>query len=196
MTDPAGQRKHVRQVIVHATEEYLAISAFLAAFFLALTTYRTVLLAEYQIPYVRYGYAVVEALILGKVILIGEVIGVGRRFQDLPLMVSTLGKTFSFSLLVALFSMLEHLVEALVHREPLAKAFPALAGRPGADILANVIVTLVAFIPLFAFREIGRVLGEGKLHALFFRRRPPSGAGSGVGSLYGDRPVAHDEKSG
>jgi hypothetical protein len=32
-------------------------------------------------------------------------------------------------------------------------------------------VIFVAFVPFFAFRELGRVLGEGKIWALFFRRR-------------------------
>ncbi|MBP1598046.1 MAG: hypothetical protein H6Q05_3423 [Acidobacteria bacterium] len=32
-------------------------------------------------------------------------------------------------------------------------------------------VTFDAFIPFFAFRELGRVLGEGKIRTLFFRKR-------------------------
>jgi len=178
MPEAADRKSHIRQVVVHETEEFLAISAFLAAFFIALTTYRTVLLAEYQVAYVRYGYAIVEALILGKVILIGEAIGIGRRFHDQPLMISTLWKTFTFGIFVALFAILEHLVESWIHGESLASAFPALAGKTGLDLLARVIVTLVAFIPLFAFRETGRVLGEGKLFELFFKRRPPTTVGS------------------
>jgi hypothetical protein len=36
----------------------------------------------------------------------------------------------------------------------------------------------VAFVPFFAFRELGRVLGEGKLVELFFRK--PGGRAAGT----------------
>lgn len=36
-----------------------------------------------------------------------------------------------------------------------------------AEMTARSIIVLCAFIPLFAFREVSRVLGPGKLQALF-----------------------------
>ena len=44
-------------------------------------------------------------------------------------------------------------------------------GRGPNELLANVLVMFVAFIPFFAFKELGRVLGEGRVWELFFRRR-------------------------
>ena len=152
----------------------MRISAYLAAFFLALTTYRKLLLAEYDIGYFEYGYAIVEALVMGKVILIGEALGLGQRFDERPLAISTLWKTLAFGVFVALFSVLEHSVDALAHGRSLATAVYHLAGKQGYELLARVIVTLVALAPLFAFLETGRIPGEGKLNDLFFRRRPPS----------------------
>jgi hypothetical protein len=38
-------------------------------------------------------------------------------------------------------------------------------------LLANVLVMFVAFIPFFAFKELGRVLRKGRVWELFFRRR-------------------------
>ena len=43
------------------------------------------------------------------------------------------------------------------------KGFPVM--------LANSLVVLAAFIPFFAVKELGRVLGRDKIAALFFRRR-------------------------
>ena len=37
--------------------------------------------------------------------------------------------------------------------------------------ITGCLVIFVAFIPFFAFRELGRVLGEGKIRTLFFRKR-------------------------
>jgi len=38
-------------------------------------------------------------------------------------------------------------------------------------LLARCLITFVAFIPFFAFKELGRVLGEDKIRTLFFRGR-------------------------
>ena len=46
------------------------------------------------------------------------------------------------------------------------------------EILANGLVVISAFVPFFAIKELGRLLGREKLRALFFRRRV--GAGSGL----------------
>jgi hypothetical protein len=35
----------------------------------------------------------------------------------------------------------------------------------------TVLIVFVAFIPFFAFKELGRVLGEDKIWTLFFRKR-------------------------
>jgi hypothetical protein len=44
-------------------------------------------------------------------------------------------------------------------------------GKGSHELLAGCLVIFVAFIPFFAFRELGRALGQQKIRALFFRRR-------------------------
>ena len=41
----------------------------------------------------------------------------------------------------------------------------------GSQSLARCLITFVAFIPFFAFKELGRVLGEDKIRTLFCRGR-------------------------
>jgi hypothetical protein len=38
-------------------------------------------------------------------------------------------------------------------------------------LLANSIIVFVAFIPFFGIKELGRVVGQDRIRALFFRRR-------------------------
>jgi len=49
--------------------------------------------------------------------------------------------------------------------------------RTGYEILANGLVMISAFVPFFAIKELGRVLGREKFRALFFRRRAATGSG-------------------
>ena len=45
------------------------VFVYLAVFLGAFSTYRRLLLAQYQISYFHYGYTVIEALVLAKVIV-------------------------------------------------------------------------------------------------------------------------------
>ena len=164
----------LKQKVAHEARELLAITAFLASFLVSITTYRRLLLAEYHVGYFEYGYAVVESFVLAKVILIGQAMGLGERFQDKPLVYSTLHNTLVFGLLVAVFTLLEHFAGALVHGRPLADALPELAGDRGYEMLSRVVMMLIAFVPLFAIRSVARALGEGKLSDLFFRSGAPA----------------------
>ncbi len=70
--------------ITHELIEYAINVAYLALVFAAFTVYRRLLLAAHDITYTNYGVAVFEALILGKVIMIGGVFRLGRCLEDDP----------------------------------------------------------------------------------------------------------------
>jgi hypothetical protein len=158
----------LRERFIHEMKQYLVMVIFLFFFFGAFTAYRRLLLASYEIDYVDYGWALIKALVLGKVILIGELLHVGERFEQRPLIVSTFWKTFMFGLLIVAFAILERLVGSWIHHRPLSEEFN-FTGPDGYELLARIPLQIVALVPLFAFRELGRVLGEERLEALFLR---------------------------
>ena len=65
----------------------------------------------------EYGTAVINALILSKIVLIGEYLRVGERQEHRPLIYSTLYRSFLFTCLVAVFHLLEDAIKGLVHGE-------------------------------------------------------------------------------
>jgi hypothetical protein len=154
--------------------EYGINVIYLGLVFAAFTWYRRLILAEYHITYLHYGISVIEALILAKVIMLGDILGLGRKLKDKPLIFSTLYQSFVFSLWVIAFGVLEHTLVGLLHGEGLAGGLYALTSEGGYELLARGLVMFFAFIPFFAFRELERVLGEGTIRTMFFRRRPPA----------------------
>ena len=160
-----------KQRIAHEMLEYWINFVYLAIFFAVFTWYRRLILAEYRITYLHYGTAVIEALIMAKVILLGDALSVGRKFEDQPLIVPALYKAVLFSLFVGLFAVLEHTIGGLLHGKGLAGGFHEIMSEGKDELLARCLLTFFAFIPFFAFRELGRVMGNGKLRALFFHHR-------------------------
>ena len=167
MPPDSAKRAHLRQRLVEEMERYIVTVLFLSAFFVSFTTYRRLVLAEYHIGTFEYGWAVIKALILAKVILIGEALHVGEKaVRDRPLLLTIFWKTLAFGVFIALFVVIEHSVAAAIHHRPLAAEFQ-FGGAQGDELLARLQLEIVALVPFFAFRELGRVLGEKELNALF-----------------------------
>jgi Na+/alanine symporter len=160
-----------KQRIFHEMFEYWMNFFYLTLMFAAFTQYRRLVLAAHDIIYTNYWIAVIEAAVLAKVIMIGGVLRLGRGLEKKSLLYSTLYKTFVFSLFVAVFKLIEHMIKGLWKGNGLTQSLADYFGRGPHELLANVLVVFVAFIPFFAFKELGRVLGEGRVWDLFFRRR-------------------------
>jgi hypothetical protein len=150
---------------------FWAIAIYLALMFSAFLTYRRLTLSESGITYLHYGAGIIEALILAKVILIGRALKLGKRFEHEPLIETVLLKSLMFGALVAVFSVIEHVIEGLVHHETWDAIAHHLFSAGRDEILAKTLMMMVTFVPFFAFWETDRVLGEGRLFALFFRKR-------------------------
>jgi len=178
MSGKDAKKGDLKKKIVHEVVEYWINVTYLTLVFAAFTQYRRFLLAAHDITYTNYGFAVIEALILAKVIMIGDVVRLGRGLERKPLIYPTLYKTVVFTLFVAVFTLIEHGIKGLWKGEGFTSGVVDFFGKGSNEILANSIVVFVAFIPFFAIKELGRVLGEDKIRALFFRRRADQGSGN------------------
>ncbi len=161
----------LKEKAVRELKVYWIVSLFLAFVFCAFTLYRRLILTEFGITYTHYGAGLIEALIIAKVILIGQAFGLGKRLENGPLIVAALFKAVLYGALVAVFAVLEHLIEGFAHGKDWESIVRGLLGLGKDEILARTLMVIVTFIPFFAFWETNRVLGEGRLYALFFQRR-------------------------
>ena len=158
------------QKIVHEMIEYGINVAYLFLFFGVFIIYQRLILAQYRIGYEDYGITLIKALVLGKVIMIGDMLRLGRRLEHKPLIYPTLYKTVVFTVWVLLFSILEATVKGLFHGKWFAGAMEELVGGRQYELLAHCLIVFLAFIPFFAFRELERNLGKGRIGDLFFGR--------------------------
>jgi hypothetical protein len=119
----------------------------------------------------KVGFAFINAMVIGKVILIAQAFHFGEKFKDEPLVYPILFKSVLFSVLVVCFNIAEEVLVGLFHHKTVAESMPALGGGGIEGILLSVFMMFVALIPFFAFIEVGRVLGENELASMLFRRR-------------------------
>jgi len=120
-----SQQTSLKQKAVHEAKEITYVFLYLAAFFRALATYSMLLLEKFEISYFTYGAALLNALIITKIILIGEAVHFGKKHEAKPLFYSCVYKAFVYGVLVFAF----HIVEEVIKRLIMEKRFLGRSAR-------------------------------------------------------------------
>lgn len=150
--------------------EFLGISLYLWLVFAVLLLYKSVILNEH-IGYVAHGLALLNALALGKVMLVAQGLHFAETYKEEPLIYGTLFKSAAFALLLGFFKILEEGLIGWYHGIPFPESVIGVGGGTLRGILIIVLVLAVLLIPFFGIGELRQVLGEGKLGKLFFSSR-------------------------
>jgi hypothetical protein len=156
-----------KEKIAHEVVEFLIVFLFIAPIVLTLATQRIFLGTSESALFV-YGAALLNALMLSKIVLTGEFLGLGKSSENRQLIVPTLYKSVAFSLLYAVSLGLESTVHGLLHGRDVVTALGAAFVTDRGEILIRVLMTVFAAVPFFALREVRRMLGVGAFRALFF----------------------------
>ncbi|MBL9175541.1 MAG: hypothetical protein JNL10_18510 [Verrucomicrobiales bacterium] len=170
-TNGETPQKSWRTVLRHELTEYLFNFAFLSFFLIAFSWYRRLLLDSYHISNAVYWAPVISSAILAKVLMIGEALRMGRGLRTWPLIIPTIYRTVVFSVLVVVFSVLEHMAGAWIHGKKAADGLAELTSTGWQGLLAWYVLVIIAFLPFFALKEIETVFGTEKVRGLFFRRQ-------------------------
>ncbi|MCX6139285.1 MAG: hypothetical protein NTX15_00360 [Candidatus Kapabacteria bacterium] len=158
------------KAVVREFKDMVGIFVYLFFIFSAFITYRHLVMAELGVEYNEIGFALIKALVFAKVILIIKFLTLVKQFDDKPLVVPVAYKTFLFTLLSAVFIILEHIVRGLINGLDVAGAFHEILSIGTNELLSRVLVFVFALIPYFIMNEVSRVVGKGKVLSWFFRR--------------------------
>ncbi len=166
------KKKSWKQKILRELRNYWLLVLYMAIFFGLFTSYRRLLLAHHGIGYEDYGISVIRALVLAKVVLVADALHLGWGFEEKPLIVPTLYKTFLFTVCMAVFDIAEALVRGLIGGLGPMRAVDQLMTRFNYEWLSRALVVFFAFIPLFAVRELRRVMGADVIDIFFGGDQP------------------------
>ena len=155
----------------------LIITAYLGILFCVFLSYQRLISRELGVTVFHYGAALIEALVIAKVILIGKAMGLGKKGSPGSLFFASLRAALVYGLLIALFAVLEHVVGGLIHGKGFVGGLRELSGEGLYEILARALVLTVALIPFFAIWKLDEALGEKKLSQIFFGKRSPQAGG-------------------
>lgn len=167
----AKATKSLKERVLFELKEFFVIVVYLWVVLALFLLYKSVLLNEEHLSVLAQGFALINALVLGKIILIARALHLGEQFNDWPLIYPTVIKSALFSIVLAGFKILEGAVTGLFHHESFDQSIAGFGGGTLKGILTLTLLMFVVLIPFFGFTELQRILGEGKLAQAFFGPR-------------------------
>ena len=146
--------------------KFLTIFAYLWIVFSVFFLHEWIVLAGHHISFQFYGLALVNALILAKIMVIAEAFGFASRLDDKPLIYPIAFKSIAFTTLLMLAYIAEEIAVGVYHGKSVAESVPLIGGGGLIGVLSIGAIMCVALVPFFAFREIARVVGAAEFRAL------------------------------
>jgi hypothetical protein len=165
------QRKTLKQKAVQEFKEYLGVSLYLFIFLGMFVVYKGIILRKNEIDYAAHGVALINALVLGKFMLIAKAFHPHKAADNKPLVYPALLKAAISALVLMVCKILEDATVGYFHGKPFVESIADLGGGSWTVLLVFTMMLFVVLVPLTAFGELDRVVGEGRVGRLFFRPR-------------------------
>lgn len=170
-----SRRDWVKHAAADLFRRYLVAFLYLYVLLGVFTIHEEMTLRERSISFAPHGWALVNALVLGKVMLIAEDLRLGSRIKAHPLIYPIVIESFLLAVLFIAIHVLEHLVTGRIHGEALAASVPLIGGGGFLGLTLAAFSFFVALIPFCGFRQVSRAIGPERMRALLFGP-PPGGA--------------------
>jgi hypothetical protein len=174
MVDQSVSIPRKRQLKEKASDEFrrfLVIFFYLWVVFGLLSIHKSIVLSQHHLDTEEHAFAIINAFVFAKVLLVGEQLRLGNRFANKPLIYPILYKCFVFSVVLISFHIVESIAMGLWHGETIVESLPPFLGWNPKGLLAIGVMCFVLLLPFFGFREVARVIGRTELRALILKPR-------------------------
>jgi hypothetical protein len=164
--DPAAAHRRAnkaKEVIVHEATRFLWMFLYLWALLGLFVLNEKVTLRQHGIDFAPHGFALINALILAKVMLVAEDLNLGARLQPRPLIYPILTEAFILAVLFIVFHVLEEIAVGLIAGKAIAASVPMIGGGGFVGLACVALILFISLIPYFGFRRVSRELGPGKM---------------------------------
>ena len=160
---------------IDETRELFGIFIYLWVLLSLFSLHKALVLNDESLIY-HQGFAIINALALAKVVLLGEFFHVGDNLRNRPLIYPIIFKSAVFAVILICFHIIEEALVGVLHGKTFSQSIPSIGGGTLQGILMVGIIMFVVLMPFFAFRELDRAIGKEQLRSLLFGGKTKAGA--------------------
>ena len=175
-SNPRGGHR-VDDLKAKAAEEFrsfIVLFFYLWVLFGVFVLNQDVVLREQGVNFAMQGFAVFNALVFAKVMLVFEMFDPGLWLRKRPLIYPILFETLLLALLFLVVHVLEKMIEGMVRGKTAMESLPSVGGGGLVGLISASVIMFVALLPFFGLRNLNLAMGPGRLRAMLLG--PPRGA--------------------
>ena len=157
---------------VDETKKLLGVFLYLWILLTLFSLHEALIFNEDVLTY-QQGFALINALALAKIVVVGQSLHVGDRLRNKPLVYPIVFKAATFAVLLLVFHVVEETLIGVWRGKRVAESIPTIGDGTLQATIMTAIILFVALIPFFAFLELEQAIGPKELHSLLFGRKAP-----------------------
>jgi hypothetical protein len=161
-------RSSIKQKVREEFKEILVVTGYLWIIFALLLWHKSVILKEEHVDFAVHGLALINAVALGKFLLVLRSSRLGELAGNRPVIHPTILKAALFSAVLACCKILEDVLVGHFRGRSLEESLSEFGGGTWQGILTLTLIGFVMLIPLIGYGELQKVLGKEKLTEIVF----------------------------
>lgn len=174
MATSAKHTSHPKQAAIaarvkHAMRQFVIMFLYLWVLLTLFVLNDRLTLDEHGLTLAFNGFALLNALVLAKVMLIMEDLHLARWLENRPLIYPIIYESALLSVLFIVFHVVERLAVGWWHGRTLAESMPLLSGGGMSGVITVAVILFISLLPFFAFKHLGEAIGTARVKTLLFR---------------------------
>lgn len=175
-TQPRGLKEKAAEEF----RRFVTLFLYLWVLFGVFVLNQGIVMREEGVNFTMQGFALVNALVFAKVVLVFEMFDPGGWLRKRPLIYSILYETLLVTVLLLVVHVLEKVIEGLLHGRTIMDSLPSVGGGGLAGLLSASVVMFVALLPLFGLRNLALAMAPAACRRCCSEKRrlmtrPPKG---------------------
>ena len=150
--------------LMNEVRQFVVMFLYLWILFGLFVLNQVLTLEQHGLSIALSGFAMLNALVLAKVMMIVEYFDFSRWLRGGPLVYPVVFESLLLSVLFIVFHFVERVVMGLLKGEALQQSIPNIAGGGPLGLICIGCILLFSLLPFFAFKHLSRVLGLSLIH--------------------------------
>lgn len=169
--DKGGRQHGIAQRLIDEFRLFLVLFVYLWVLFGLFVLNESVSTRERGDVFVFQGFALINALVLAKIMLVVEHFDFARWLRRKPLILTILFEAIVCTGVFLLFHVIERSIVAALHGSPITADAVSVGGGGLLGLAIVVIILFVSLLPFFAFKNVMRVIGSERMRQILFQRQ-------------------------
>ncbi|MGE3872452.1 MAG: hypothetical protein AB7F74_05795 [Parvibaculaceae bacterium] len=164
-----GKRGALKERAIEEFRRFTILFLYLWVLFGLFVLEETVVARQNDLSLLPHGFALINALVLAKVMLVTEDLDLARWLTGKPAAWTILYESALLTVLFICFHVVEKWAIGLFRGIGIAAGTPSIGGGGWLGLVVVALILFVSLLPFFAFKNVTRAIGARRMKEILFR---------------------------